>query len=512
MDPVPPLYIHLTSKLRLSSRLQHLRDGILEGKGLSQFHSAKEAEIEQQYDAEEDPGREPEDDSYPAEFSQTSPIELCEETDGKETQPAEEHSQSDALSLPRPSQASEPRDLNKDDEDPGNDIAEALPDTNKTEEEALNADNDSSKAALTTGEVTAAPSPPLPSEDPQQVLDEPTIDDGDFVDYEDEEDLAHGTSSGSSTLQGDVREVATEQDVSEVPRPTAEFQELQMPPDAQESTTQEDGIRRSLVNGQDINAAADTRSVGPSDTVKEDLEYLNYPNEDNASSSDELLEEGEDYIEDDEDAGNLQKDQLELSDNANMDQDATLSQPKGESISYEVEEPQEQADQDPKDRKPSDGAPLGLDIEEQLPSHPIEDEYDFGPTSPQEEQAALDDLDKNNQPVKGEMKQADATDDHTAKATLEPPILDRAVEHDEHDDDEITYEDENNVESPQEPFHAERDIASSPGSLKRVRSLDEDDGAPEDDLQGELPSREIRFKYYGVLIAFPTGAKRVRSE
>ena len=52
------------------------------------------------------------------------------------------------------------------------------------------------------------------------------------------------------------------------------------------------------------------------------------------------------------------------------------------------------------------------------------------------------------------------------------------------DEDEITYEDEENVEAVEEPAFTEPNIASSPESLKRARSLHEDDDPWIDDAQG----------------------------
>ena len=70
-----------------------------------------------------------------------------------------------------------------------------------------------------------------------------------------------------------------------------------------------------------------------------------------------------------------------------------------------------------------------------------------------------------------------------AQTELESPILANDDEPPT-DEDEITYDDEDDVETPAEPVNPERIVASSPGSLKHARSLDEDDDALENESQG----------------------------
>ncbi len=94
-----------------------------------------------------------------------------------------------------------------------------------------------------------------------------------------------------------------------------------------------------------------------------------------------------------------------------------------------------------------------------------------------------------------------------AQPKLESPLL---VKDDEPhiDEDEITYEDEDDVETPEEPLNLEHIVASSPTSLKRARSLHEDD-ALEDESQGMNFTEPTN--YYHELTNLQTGAKRVRS-
>lgn len=495
----PQFFINLTSKPRFAYRLAYLRNAIVEGKGLLQTQSSKVAESGQQDDTGDNLENEHGDDAHLIEFAQTPQIEAHEQNGGKDQRFAGDDSQSNSPLFSRPLQASEPYDITNDSQNQDKADAIAQLDTNKSEVEATAADKDVSEVAL-TGNVSTAPSTLSAGDDQRQVPDEPAMDDGDFVDYEDNEHSAQGTSSGSSTLRGDVLEVAPERDLSELLRPIAHISELQG-----------DEARSDFVNGQNITADADTRYGGSSDVGEVDLEYPDYPNEDDASSSDGNFEEGQDYIEDDldsADANNPGKDDVEL---AEENHNATLGQRDEDTVTFAVEIPQEQENQDLQDCNSGLDGKSDINSEEQGPSSPIEDEYDFGHASPQEEQTALDDLSKEDQPVEDRMRPLDAVDDTIAKATLETPVLDTAVKQDRQDDDEITYEDEDNEESPQEPTNSERNMNSSPGSLKRVRSLDEDGGAYGDDLQGELLPYKTRILDDGVLIAFPVGAKRVRS-
>ena len=94
-----------------------------------------------------------------------------------------------------------------------------------------------------------------------------------------------------------------------------------------------------------------------------------------------------------------------------------------------------------------------------------------------------------------------------AQIELESPILANDDEPPT-DEDEITYEDEDDVETPEEPVNLERIVASSPGSLKHARSLDGDD-ALEHESQGmdfTEPSKDGHE-----LTNLKTGAKRIRS-
>ena len=96
-----------------------------------------------------------------------------------------------------------------------------------------------------------------------------------------------------------------------------------------------------------------------------------------------------------------------------------------------------------------------------------------------------------------------------AQTELESPILTKDAET-PIDEDEITYEDEDDVETPEKPANLERIVASSPGSLKRARSLDVDDDALENESQG------INFTERGKddheLTNLRTDAKRLRSD
>jgi hypothetical protein len=505
LEPPPPFYINLTSTSRFARRLEYLINAVAEEKGLSQIQSFEVAEADQQYDPEEEPGLGLEDDTNLSELPETSQVGFLERNGRGEDLPAGNDPQGNPLLQPGPSQAFEPLDFTKHDEDQGKDNSAAQPDVDSNKEGVTNIDSAGSKVAP-TGEAVAASSPPFTTNEEQtQVLDETTVDYGDIVDYEDDEGLAHATSSRSSTLQGDVLEVTIEQDHSETSRLTAEGQKLQLSSGTQDATKQEEKASHSGVDGHDATIAADAHSVGPSNAAKVDLEYPNYPKDDNAGSSDEVLEDEEKYAEDGQDATNLQMDHLEPSGNANKDRDTIPGQQKGDSVSYENERPQEQAHLETEDHNPQDGENLDEDKEGQHSSPPIEDEYDFGHASPHEEETALEDLKQEDQPAESDMRPADAVNDNTENATPEPPTVENIVEQSQHDSDEITYEDEDDVDAPQAPSQAVRSIASSPGSIKRVRSFDEED------LQGELLPFETKVKDDGVLIAFAAGAKRVRS-
>lgn len=488
--------------------MEYLRNAIIEGKGLLQIQPFKVAEGDQQYDAEDEPEHRPEDEAHLVEVAQTSEIGAAGQGGEKENQLIDTDSQNEALLSSRPMHALEPRDFAKFGEDQGTDVAKAQLDVNKINKVAPRADNDVGRVDL-TGEVSPAPPTLPPREDQRPIYDGSSMDDGDFVDYEDDEDLARGTSTGSSTLRGDVLEAAPDQDQTGMLRPTAETSELHSSSDHHQNTIQGNHVPYDHSGGQEITVHADATSDGPTDVHKKESEYPEYPNDYSADSPDELLDEEEDHIEDEQDASNTVKGHIRVFDIADDENQNTASSQRA-TVTYGVDVVPEQSDRVPKDDNPGQGANPEQDEhtdpnnEEQDSPIPVDDEYDFGHASPQEEQTALDDLGREDQA-------AEAVDNISAKATLNMPALDIAVEHDHQDEDEITYEDDPQAETPQQPSSFERNSAMSPGSLKRVHRLDEDDGARADAVQGELSLVEARSLFESVLIDLSLGAKRVRS-
>ncbi|KAK4696429.1 hypothetical protein P7C71_g1479, partial [Lecanoromycetidae sp. Uapishka_2] len=519
-ESLPQLYINLTSKSGFLHRMEHLQNAIVEGKGLSQLQSSKVIEDDQQYNDVDDPGYEPEDQAHLLEPARTPQIEGYGHDGVKWTQPTANDSQSN---LPMPSQYSPAlgtRDHAIDAEEPENNNADSQLDTNKDKEKPTSTNGDATKAALIGDSLTASATPDA-REGQRQILDEPVVEDADFVDYEDIEDLAQSASSGSSTLQGDLPEVTPEQDLSEVPRPTARVPEAQTASEIQGNITEGDEISRDLVDGQRTTPAAGVKAEGPSDVVREEVEYPDYSDEDNASSSDaiekeeekEEEEEGEEeedeeegYTGDQDDTGARQteRNRMEPLTNAAGDHNVPFGYRGEQSVPYDVQETQEHKIQVFGENNLQFEETFDSGNEEQGPSSPLEDEYDFGHASPHEEQTALDDLSKEDHPIDLETSSINAVVNGFPKAMPKS-------EQDAHDDDEITYEDEDDAETPQQSSHTEHNITSSPGSLKRVRNFDKEDGVLEGDLQGGLSQSETRSKGDGILNALVADAKRIRS-
>ena len=375
IEDVPPLYMHLTTKTSFSHRFEFLLNAIVEGKGLSHLRSSEVGREIQQPEVDEVQGHEPEDALQQDDVTSDTEAEVAERKGIPESEnihdkvnfqselpPLTESSQ-DSKTVTQdfapPNSTVDPLGRETDDaeahseikETQGNQDHKGIYKIEESQEGETQEEEDINETIETNNEAAITPASTLSGERLTQKPVEAAVDEEDTIEYEDEEELTHGTSTGSSTLQGDVFDMNPDHEQAETGDPTA-------------STPAQ--------------------------------EFDNSPN---------LLypaakpEKHEDHAEEKEPAA--------LENNGDVvGGNSDLSQPGG-----------------------------GL--------------VDSIPT----------------------------------QTKRESPIL--AKDEEAHiDEDEITYEDDDDIDTPEEPVNLEQVVASSPRSLKRARSFDGDDDDLEDESQG----------------------------
>lgn len=399
IENVPPLYMHLTTKASFSHRFEFLLNAIVEGKGLSQLRSSEVGEEIQQPEVDDVQGHEPGDALQQDDATRGTEAEVAEHKEFLDSENIHDKVdlQSELPPLTEPSQNSttatqdfappnsfvdtparetdDAEAYSEIKETQGNQDRKEIYNIEESQEEKNHEEEDINEAIETNDEAAIAPASTSSGERLAQKPVEATVDEEDTIEYDDEEELTHGTSTGSSTLQGDVFDANADHDQAEAGDPTAS----------------------TPAPGFDNSPALLDPTAEPED--HEDLAEEKEP---------AALEDDGDLI-----GGNLDLSQLS-------------------------------------------GGPVGS-----IP----------------------------------------------AQTKWESPIL--AKDEESHiDEDEITYEEEDDIETPDEPVNLEQVVASSPRSLKRARSFNRDDDNLEDESQGIDPQpsendHELRN--------LQTDVKRVRS-
>ena len=384
IENAPPLYMHLTTKASFSHRFEFLLNAIVEGKGLSQLRSSEIGEDIQRPELDEVQGHDPGDVLQQDDVTRDTEAEFAEHEKILESENIRDKVdlQSELPPLTEPSQDSttatqdfaQPNSFvgtpgkETDDAEAYSEIEENQGDKDYKEEykieesqEEENHEVDDINGALETNDEAAiAPASTLSGERLAQKPVEATVDEEDTIEYEDEEELTHGTSTGSSTLQGDVFDTNADHDQAQT----------------------EDRTGSTLAQESD-----------------------NSPNVLDPTAELEIYED----LDEEKEATNLENDGDLVGGKSDLSQ-------------------------------PSDG-PVGS-----IP----------------------------------------------AQTKRESPILAKDEEANI-DEDEITYEDEEDVETSEEPVNLGQVVASSPRSLKRARSLERDDDDLEDDSQGMDPQHRARM-------------------
>ena len=510
-DP-PPLYISLGTKPKFSHRLEFLLNAIVEGKGLSQLVSFEVAEDAKQNEAEGALETEFEDRSSHTDLPINADVPDPELQNRRSTEESHGKSLPSSRSLQERISIMPTSKLPSTASTAGTETNRAAVQLNS--KEALNEkgnENYQPDLALHANEAIITSLVAIADATDPQAQNQPTVDEGDFIDYEDDEDLARETSSRSSTLQGDVLEVATSQNhmSSEKPLPSALVYDLEAAGPAQNSTINE-GEKTYDIGDTDENSAG---AALQKEHCSENVGYQSdHASGEGANSSYELNEEVE-KLEDPQDAGNPQSSVSEPTGSANDTEDEPYTK-YDDGSTYEVYTFEEHVDGASIETEAVFHTFPHSDREEYTQSDPVPPTDGSDTASNHANPSVNDDAGLRDRQIEREATPPEVhwktSEKLPAEAKLQSSLLITSSEQPA-DEDEITYEDEeDSPEPPQTESEAEPKFASSPGPLKRARSLHEDAGALED-VQGVKISSSIDIEL-SKLTSHLIGAKRVRSE
>lgn len=489
LENPPPLYMDLISSDRFSRRLDVLRNALIEGKGLSQLKSSQEDKDDQHHRTE--------GETYPLYHTA---LLSSNETYAPEQQPGDEAEESiyqyDSHSDRRP-----PENilLGTGSATQGTGsyyTAVVANEDHERMESQLGTDNKPHEAGVRDDSFSEAVVPkqslePLQSfagEAEVQKAEESIVDDGDFIDYEDVEEIAGGTSSASSTLQGDAIDVNAVQDHLVPEEPIyAENQEHRSPDGVQNNAAADEEIVHEFVDEKD------TSDVGI--IVEEEqpnlADILSQASDDKGQHLSGLLNEDGEATGNDQNARISQATELGPQVNADDDQhEAASVQYEDDAESYLHDTSDEQAAQAQGDAYPVADTTLKGEIEDYSPTHPSQTESSrSGRGCRDDDQGRVKDIEVENELEEADRSLANDDNDHVPQTpngvNTRPSFFVQESAQTQEDDDEITYEDEEpGTEFPHEPAKAEHNGSTSPGSLKRARNLDEEDDALEEDFQG----------------------------
>ena len=505
----------LTTRKRVSSRLDVLRNASVEGIGLSQLKSPQEPEIGLQHSLEEETDTSNYTTVLSVNETYASEQQAGEEAEGSMDQysshghaPPSENAVPEADSGTQGTQSH----LVKNAAHEQNHRAVALPGDDssahgsgisaKFQSEAAGSEEPLEPAQALTG------GPELPK------AQEPLADEGDFIDYEDVDELK-GTSSASSTLQDDTNDIHAIQYHAPPNEPTfAQTQEHQPSHDIEEEVIPDEKSLHDYTGDEykgDLGVSFTERTL--------DTAAIPSPDHQSQSLSGQFNKIGE-ATENDQDASTSQGTEPQVNINVDVQNEASAQYDEGTG-SYWRKTLHEHADQAEGDTRPSADAISKDEVEDYSPTHSLNSEASGS-------RAAYRDNDPesiNGLEAENELEEADdllVYDDSDEVpqllegANTRPSLYVGESARTQEDDDEITYEDEEyHIDASDEPTQAYQNAVTSPGSLKRARSLHEDDETLVSDLQGMKQASGSPYQRFGNLTAlnrFQTHPLRLRLE
>jgi len=521
LDSPPPLYMNLTTKAKFSHRLESLLLAIAEQKGLSQTRSSYGVEERQQLEAEEVPDPNTRDDLHQADVLPDRKVKtFVPSQDGTAGNNGDETAQND------PVPSSSLLDKSKPLTPPLKAYASADNTKRGNDEASANATNRGKVVTLADGQQCELLRTDLTKSSPQlapptalerHVLEEPILDDDDFIDYEDDEESAQVTSSESSTLRGDVFDVTADEinAISEKNIPQEEPAELQGTGNIRENTAKEEKVTHDAPHDKANDSIPETGEQGQSDFVDHRAEYLEYSEEeDNAASSEERFDI-EEKLRGIERSSQPQDQDNPPARNTNNNQEG-FKQPQHESAPLQADVFREQRNMVNGAR--DDLVGTQLDNEQEHEDHTNTSRPDYENTGAvlhydeyRGESDGHEDTKLAEPNVSSLVSNDDFVDESSPIGKTEPQLSLYGQGHSQDDDDEITYEDEEDEgQTPIDTFPAKRNSIPSSVSLKRARSLCADDSAIENDLQGGQPLFHLVLSTTSA-DRLCTDAKRIRS-
>ena len=341
-------------------------------------------------------------------------------------------------------------------------------------------------------EESLEPAQPLVGEAEPHEAEEANVDDGDFIDYEDVEELEGGTSSASSTLQGDTIDVRAARDHGPSKKPIiAQNREHRSPQHVRGDIVAAEKILKEYIDGKHTSDSGVPFEEEQSDTAANPSHY----SDENGQSLTGQFDEEERASETEQDASISQGSESELK--ANADGQHAASAQYGDDAGIDWQSTlHEHTDPIENDARPLDDTNDNGEVEDHSTEHPIDSE-------PSRSQRNFRDDDLERVDGFEGMEEADAllanNGNNDASQLLgdentRPSLSVGESVQTQEDDDEITYEDEDyDIDPPHKPAQANSNIATSPGFLKRARDLHDEDKL-EEDLQGKNHTSGPRYQ------------------
>ena len=507
----------LTSRIRFSCRLDILRNASIEGKGLSQLTDPQEAERDQQHmvnmvngatDLSSHNALLSDNDTYTSEH-----VVGEEANEGTEeyysygsTLPTEDPLQ-EAGSATEATQLYSGIDLAPG----GNRIPESLIGSDGKLHEAGIRDDFFSETAGSKESLESAH--PLAAESEFQKAGGSFVDDGDFIDYEEVDELEGGTSSASSTLKGDAVDATAVRDhaVSEGPA-VAENQEDRLPQNVQEDALA--GGETSLKSPPEKETSDDSGLVQEEqpnlvEDLFQDSDFKGHTLSGKSDDEEESPEdEEEEALEDEEEASVSQETEVFpeviVSGYGAGDQVEALAQDDDYAASLGQDTSHEIAVQVEREAYSTADIHLNGGVEDSSSSQPFQSRSSGSRTSPRdiglvevEDVATNDELEDVHE--SSGSHENDPVLQLLERAATHPAFFVDGLAQAQEDNDEITYEeDEYDTAFPHEPTKADHNVGTSLGSLKRARISHEDDDILGEAFQGRNRCFEL-FKDHAKL-------------
>ena len=489
LENPPPLYMDLTIKSRFSHRLNVLRSALTEGTGLSQLKLSYETDTDHQHRTEEEGDISNHTAEQPSNRADVSVQQPAEKAEGS----VNEHNLHGYLlptenlvletgSTAQAAQSYPIKDVTYEKTDP---LAPLPGSDSSARETGVRSDVPSEVADILLSTQTLA-------HDSELQTEESIVDDGDFIDYEDVEELNRGTSSASSTLQGDTINVQAAQDRTAPNEPrVAQNEEQQSPSDLQGNAVMEG----KTLHEEDSSFAI----VSAEDEQHDDAQIPSEDSDEKDRSVFAQFNEEEDAAKNGQDTRVSPGTESQLKVNAEHQHEAsTLDEndagSKWQGASYD------HADQPGGGAYPLADTHFDGEVEDYSLKRPLDSESSGSRQIVRDDRRdRVVDLEVENGPEEaGTLLINDNTNDtpQPQKEVNRRPSLsvDESAQMHE-DDDEITYEDEEyTIKPPHGPVEAEYNAARGSGLLKHARSLHEGDNATEEDLQGRDFIPELSYQ------------------